>query len=95
MPKPLELKLGEEQRRELEGIRDQDSRAYMRERAAALLKIAAGCSGRDVARNGLLRPRYPEAVYRWYKRYQQAGVKGLEITPGAGRKPSFFPSVPR
>jgi transposase len=95
MPKPLELKLSEGQRRELEVIRDQDRRAYMRERSAALLKIAAGQSGREVARNGLLRPRYPEAVYRWYKRYQEHGVKGLEITPGAGRKPSFSPSVPR
>jgi hypothetical protein len=91
MPKPLQLELSDEQRRELEEVRDHDPRPYMRERAGALLKIAAGQSGRSVAQHGLLRARYPEAVYRWYKRYQAEGIQGLAMTPGAGRKPSFSP----
>lgn len=91
MPKPLELKLSEAEQKELETIRNRDERAYMRERAAALLKIADGQSGRAVALKGLLRPRYPDAVYRWVKRYRERGSAGLEITPGAGRKPSFSP----
>jgi transposase len=91
MGKPLEMKLSEEQMKELEAMRNHDRRAYLRERAAALLKIAAGQSGRGVALKGLLRSRYPDTVYRWVKRYQEQGIAGLEITPGAGRKPSFSP----
>lgn len=91
MPKPLELELSDVQKLELERIRDRDPRPYMRERAGALLKIADGQSGRSVAQYGLLRKRYPEAVYRWYKRYQAEGVQGLAVTPGGGRKPSFSP----
>jgi hypothetical protein len=91
MAKPLKLELSEKQRQELEGVRDHDPRPYLRERAGALLKIAAGQSGRAVAQHGLLRPRYPEAVYRWYQRYQASGIQGLAISPGAGRKPAFSP----
>lgn len=93
MARPLKIALSETQRKELEAMRDHEPRAYLRERAAAILKVAAGQSGREVALKGLLRPRYPDAVYRWVKRYEQQGVKGLEITPGAGRKPAFSPSL--
>jgi transposase len=93
MPKKLEITLSAEQLAELEALRDHDPRPYLRERAAAILKIAAGQSGREIALHGLLRQRWPDAVYRWFKRYQEQGPKGLEITPGAGRKPAFSPSV--
>lgn len=63
------LSLTPEQRASLEQIRDRDSRAYMRERAAALLKIAAGQSAHSVARSGLLKPRDPDAVYGWLNQY--------------------------
>jgi hypothetical protein len=41
----------------------------MREKAAALLKIAAGQSPHAVARSGLLKPRDPDTVYGWLNHY--------------------------
>ncbi|HEX6751431.1 MAG TPA: IS630 family transposase [Longimicrobium sp.] len=46
-------------------IRDHDKRPYLRERAAALLKIGSGMSAHHVARHGLLKPRDPDSVYQW------------------------------
>ncbi len=94
MPKPLVLTLTPEQRAQLEWVRDHDPKPYVRERAAALLKIAEGQSGRQVALHGLLRKRWPDTVYDWIKRFEAEGVKGLSIKPGRGRKPAFSPSVP-
>jgi transposase len=91
MPKILVIKLASEQREELERIRDTDRRAYMRERATAILKISEGESGLQVARYGLLKPRDPDTVYAWVHRYEEDGVAGLRIKKGRGRKPSFFP----
>ena len=67
----------------------------MRERASGLLKIANGQTARQVALTGLLKPRYPKAVYRWVKRYMENGIKGLEISSGRGRKSSFSPELPK
>ncbi len=89
MPQPLVLELTPEQRYELERARDQDSRPYVRERAAALLKIATGQSGRQVAFHGLLKHRRADTVYSWVHRYQSAGLSGLYIQTGRGRKPAF------
>lgn len=91
MPKPLEIKLTAEQREELEQVRDHDPRPYMREHAAAILKIAAGQSGRQVAQQGLLKTRWPDTVYGWVARYPADGLPGLAIKPGRGRKPAFSP----
>jgi transposase len=66
----------------------------LRERAAALLKIAQGASGLATARHGLLRARGPDTLYAWVARYQADGVAGLAIKPGRGRKPAFSPSLP-
>jgi transposase len=63
----------------------------MRERAAAMLKIAEGITPRQVALNGLLKPWKPDTVYDWVKRYQQEGVAGLPVKPGRGRKPAYWP----
>ncbi|GAP64540.1 MAG: helix-turn-helix domain-containing protein [Ardenticatenia bacterium] len=87
MARRLELHLTPEQRRELEDIRDNHPLRYMRERAEALLKIAEGKSGREVALKHLPKERQPDTVYRWVHRYQKEGVKGLFIRPGRGRKP--------
>src|SRR5260370_42301407 len=66
-----------------------------RERAAALLKIAAGAPPPAVARRGLLRPRRPETVWQWVERFTAHGVAGLlTIRPGRGRKPAFSPCGP-
>jgi len=42
MPRPLQLVLSIAERRELERVRDHDPEPYLREKAAALLKIAGG-----------------------------------------------------
>lgn len=67
------------------------TKAYVRERAAAILKIADGASAASVAARGLLVQRAPDTVYRWLNGYQRAGLRGLVIRPGRGRKPRLFP----
>ena len=91
MPKLITICLTQEQQEQLEQIRDTDQRPYMRERAAAMLKLAEGASPRQVALNGLLNPRNPDTVYGWFHRYQQEGIPGLPVKPGRGRKPAYFP----
>ena len=51
MPNPLQVTLMDVERTELEDVRGHHCKAYVRERAAAILKIAEEHSGRDVARN--------------------------------------------
>jgi transposase len=94
MPKPLTIELDAEQRAALEEVRDHHRLPYMRERAAAILKIADGLSGRETARHRLLRARWPDTVYEWVKRFREHGLAGLKIKPGRGRKPAFSPSLP-
>lgn len=72
-------------------LRDRAEKAYLRERAAALLKIAAGQSAHAVAQEGLLRPRQPDTVYEWLDRYEAEGVAGLTIRDGRGRKAAYEP----
>lgn len=85
------LLLTDEQRQALLRTRDTDPRAYLRERAAALLKIADGMSAPRVARAGLLRHRRQATVYEWLDRFRAEGLAGLVIRPGRGRKPAFSP----
>jgi transposase len=91
MPPPLHVHLEPEQRRELETARDHHPLPYVRERTAAILKIASGSSGRQVALHGLLKSRKPDTVYDWVHRYQQHGLAGLLVKAGRGRKPAFSP----
>jgi transposase len=91
MPGPLKIELTEEQRQELEAVRDHHELPYLRERAAAILKIADGTSGRETALHRLLRPHWQDTIYEWVKRYRQDGLEGLKIKPGRGRKPAFSP----
>ena len=91
MPTPLTLDLSSEERQRLEEARDHHDKPYMRERAAALLKIADGWSGREVALCGLLKQRKPDTVYDWFHRYREDGFDGLFISEGRGRKPAFSP----
>ena len=93
MAKPLTIDLTAEQRRELEYARDHHELAYVRERASAVLKIADGMSGRQVALAGLLKRRKTDTVYDWFHRYQAEGLAGLKIKSGRGRKPSFSPTT--
>jgi hypothetical protein len=92
MSKRHTLELTQSQRAELERMRDHDPLPYHRERAAALLKIADGQSAHAVARSGLYKPRDPDTVYSWLARYRAAGMAGLRIRTGRGRKAAFSPS---
>ena len=91
MPKRYRVELSAEQRAELESVRDHDAKAYMREKAAAILKIADGQSGLSVAEHGLLKSRSSDTVYRWWQRYWTEGIAGLKVRKGRGRKGAFFP----
>ena len=91
MPELITICLTPEQQEQLEQIRDTDKRPYMRERAAAMLKIAEGASPRQVALHGLLKPRKPDTIYDWLHRYEAEGINGLPVKPGRGRKPAYYP----
>lgn len=72
-------------------MRDNADKAYLRERAAAMLKIADGMSPHAVAQHGLLKRRKPDTVYEWLNRYEAEGIEGLYIRDGRGRKPAYEP----
>ncbi len=77
MPLRRTLDLTEQQRQELLHYRDHDPRPYVRERCAALLKIADGQSPHAVARHGLLKPRDPDTVYGWLNWYERLGIQSV------------------
>lgn len=85
------LTLSGEQRTELQRARDRHPKAHMREKAAALLKVAAGQPAHAVAKHGLLKARDPDTVYRWLDRYLANGLDGLLVKSGRGRKAVFSP----
>jgi hypothetical protein len=80
------LSLTPVQERELIDHRDHDLRPDIRERCAALLKIAAGHAPHAVARHGLLKPRDPDTVYHWLDRYQADGLDGLTTHRHGGNR---------
>ena len=85
------LTLTERAREGLGEVVKHHAKAYVRERAAAILKIADGASAASVAARGLLVRRAPDTVYRWLDRYEERGIRGLTIRPGRGRKPRLPP----
>lgn len=91
MAKAYHLELSEAQRTELDKARRHHPKAYVRERAAAILKVAAGESLRQVGLHELVLPHEPETVKAWIDRYVAEGLPGLLVRPGRGRKPAFFP----
>jgi len=93
MANPLVIKLNAAQREELEELRDHALKPHLREKAAALLKIADGQSGLQVGLHGLLRRRDADTIYRWVKRYLEEGVAGLAVREGRGRKAAFSPTL--
>ena len=84
------LTLAAGERRVLEDHRDHDPRPYVRERCAALLKIAAGMSPHAVAQHGLLKARDPDTVYGWLSAYQSAGLAGLRAHQHGGPRRGCF-----
>ena len=96
MARPLQLSLSEEQRADLIDVRDHHEKPYMREKAAAVLKVAGplgepGQSARQVALNGLLRERRPDTVRDWVHTYKEEGIDGFVVEDGRGQKPAFSP----
>jgi hypothetical protein len=71
------LVLSAAQRDELVAHRDHDPRPYVRERCAALVKIADGMCPHAVAQGGLLKARDPDTVYGWLNAYVAAGLAGV------------------
>jgi hypothetical protein len=72
-----EVVLVPEERARVERARDHDPHPQVRERCAALLKVADGQAAHAVARRGLLRPRDPDTVYGWLDLYAREGLAGL------------------
>jgi len=56
---------------------DHDPRPDVRERCAALLKIADGESAHRVTQQGLLKRRDPDPLSQWLAFYQAEGLAGL------------------
>ncbi len=75
------LELSPKERARLRRFRDRHPVPYLRERATAILKIADGNSPHWVAKHGLLKPRRPDTVYEWIRRYMRLGVSGLFQRP--------------
>lgn len=87
------INLSQAERAELARERDHACKPYMRERCAAILKVADGIPAYKVAESGLLKERAADTIYAWINRYQEHGFEGLKIKPGRGRKPAFSPCV--
>ena|SRR5437764_13611759 len=88
---PRTLILTDEERTQLQYTLAHDPRPYLRERAGALLKVADGGSARQVALQGLLKPRRPDTVYQWLDDFQ--ATRRLKVRPATRR--AFSPSRPR
>lgn len=94
MPKVTRLCLTAEQVEELTTARNRHAKAYVREKAAAILKVNQGQSIRQVALHGLHKRRSAHTVKSWLTDYLARGIAGLRVKAGRGRKPAFFPSEP-
>lgn len=92
MPKRIRVSLSEAQVQELESLRHTAPKPYLRERAAAVLKVAKGETVTAVAEKGLLIRHEPETVHSWIKAYLKDGIAGWTIGAGRGRKASFSPN---
>lgn len=80
------LKLSEEQQQALSELRKRTKAEEVRERCAALLKIANGASAHQVAQQGLLRQRDPDTVYKWLDIYEAEGMAGLQAHRHGGQR---------
>lgn len=95
MPIRCQLPLSADQQVALVCVRDHASKPYLRERAAVLLAIAHGASIRQAAQSSGLKPHDADTVCAWVARYRQAGIAGLTVVKGRGRKPAAFPAGTR
>lgn len=94
MSKVTKLCLTAEQIKELTRARNRHSKAYVREKAAAILKVQEGQSIRQVALYGLHKKRSEHTVKGWIDDYLTEGLARLLVQAGRGRKAAFFPPQP-
>ncbi len=90
MAQRRKLNLNTEQKKELSELRDQTKQEYVRERCAALLKIAEGQSAHWVALHGLLKSRDPDTVYNWLDIYEAEGLAGLQAHQQGGNQRGYL-----
>lgn len=84
------LTLTPAQQDQLQDYRDHHPKPAVRERCAALLKVANGQSAHAVARHGLLKRRKPDTLYGWLDYFEAEGVEGLlRHTHGGNRRGCF------
>ena len=96
MPHYRKLVLTDAQHTALRDAVKHHPKGYVREKASALLKVAAGTPAARVATAAYgLVPRDPDTLYSWMNRFEAEGVAGLEVKRGRGRKPAFSPSARR
>lgn len=91
MATPFSVELSPAQVQELEQVRDHHPKAYVRVKAAGILKVWSGASRRHVAQHGLLKPVRRETVQRWIVCYQHEGVAGLTSQARTRAQARFFP----
>lgn len=83
------LTLSDEERVQLIEHRDHDPHPQVRERCAAMVKIADGQTAHAVAGKGLLKPRDPDTIYGWLDRYEKQGLEGLLSRLHGGQRRRF------
>ncbi|MFN8439623.1 MAG: hypothetical protein U0175_02585 [Caldilineaceae bacterium] len=86
MTQRRKLELSAKMHQELVELCEQTKQEYVRERCAAILKIAEGASAHQVAKEGLLRPRDPDTVYGWMDILEKEGVTGLQQHKQGGKR---------
>jgi hypothetical protein len=91
MSRPLSIVLSSAERARLEAARAHDDRAYLRERAAFLLKLADGETIPFIAKHGLLTRRQRGTLYGWLAAYRKGGIDALVMLPRGHR--GFSPSA--
>jgi Helix-turn-helix domain len=90
MPKRYKIMLNEKEQQKLESWVKSPPRAYLRERARAILEVSKGESIQATAEK--LRVRvHRNAVAEWVKRFLSERLQGLKIKTGRGRKSVFSP----
>ena len=77
MSKPYQIEQSVAEREALVWRRDHDRNPQVRERCAAVLKVADGSTAHAVAQHGLLKRRDPDTVYGWLHDYLQGGLSRL------------------
>ncbi len=77
MAQPFSVTFSPAQVQELEQVRDHHPLAYVRVKAAGILKVRQGQSMRQVAKSGLLKSVRRETVKAWIVRYQHDGAASL------------------